>query len=962
MPVRVGDSFITDSNHFADGAVFAVESGAAVIQEALGTINATKYAQEAIDYAYGKNVPIIASMADETSYHHNPPATLEHTFGVHAIVWDDDGSNDEFSAHTFLNFNNCTNFGSHLMLSTPGTGCSSEATGKTSGETALLKSYFLQLQDAGGAYYQKPLSAEEVYQVLVASADDIDVPGAHDDASALALEKFPSNPGWDLHFGYGRNNVRRALEALRDQHIPAEANIAVPTWFTVFDPTRTRTFDVLGHVGSPRDTDVTWELHVTEGAENKNFVKIASGTGAVDGKLGTMDLSPGGPLAALVARSADPAGSDPDQFTATLELRTFAKNAAGETIKGVFRKAFGVRTDPDVQAGFPLYLGASGESSPKLTDVDGDGNEEIVVATSDGLVHAVGRGGVEIPNFPIQIGQYLPFSDAFCSPSSGAPSAKCHKTAKPYTDGSIDASTIGQAAGFSVAVGDLDGAGKPCRDIVIDSLDGFVFAYSCTGQLRSGFPVEIDRSHLSDGLDGARRCKDGNGNPLIGCRSEQQFGESGFITAPLLVDLDGDGSLEIVVGGLDEWAYAWHADGSLVNGWPVHLENASIPAFNADGSPLRFVDRIVSSPAVADIFGDHTPMIFMGTNERIDNSTNSFLYGIWPDGVAHSGGPFPPGWPTTMQGFIPKEILPFVGRGNPNSPAAADLDGDGKDEVLCAALGGILQAFGADGNAKFSMASTITDYGPRSNSKETISLPIISNPSVADLDGDGLLEVQDGAAGSGLIDVAKQGGLRHEFDHLVSAWVGTSGKFQVGFPQKTFDYEFFMNYAVADLRGNGLGNVLNGDGGYFVYAPDVNGDEPPGWPKWTMQWDIVTPAIGDLDGDGNIDVTANTREGWLWAWKTKGTTGSPKNAPQPAIQWEGFHHDDHNTGNFKGPLKPYARLNPADDSCKSGCCCSSSHSTSSTPFAGVVALLVVAGTLRARKRSRSSSCSSGGGK
>ena len=42
---------------------------------------------------------------DETSFHHNYPGSLEHTFYVHAIVWDDDGHNDEFSASTFLNFN-----------------------------------------------------------------------------------------------------------------------------------------------------------------------------------------------------------------------------------------------------------------------------------------------------------------------------------------------------------------------------------------------------------------------------------------------------------------------------------------------------------------------------------------------------------------------------------------------------------------------------------------------------------------------------------------------------------------------------------------------------------------------------------------------------------------------------------------------------------------------------------------
>src|SRR5690606_28748544 len=156
---------------------------------------------------------------------------------------------------------------------------------------------------------------------------------------------------------------------------------------------------------------------------------------------------------------------------------------------------------------------------------------------------------------------------------------------------------------------------------------------------------------------GARRCEV-NGLPVIGCRSEQLHMESGFFSSPFLVDLDRDGDLEIVIGGLDQRAYAWHHDGALVNGWPVHLVNDDFAAFEQNGDIQRFDDRIVSSGTVADIFGDGTPMIFFGTNERINNLTTVFLYAIYPDGNAHPGGPFPPGWPALPNGFIPGEILP----------------------------------------------------------------------------------------------------------------------------------------------------------------------------------------------------------------------------------------------------------------------------------------------------------------
>ena len=58
----------------------------------------------------------------------------------------------------------------------------------------------------------------------------------------------------------------------------------------------------------------------------------------------------------------------------------------------------------------------------------------------------------------------------------------------------------------------------------------------------------------------------------------------------------------------------------------------------------------------------------------------------------------------------------------------------------------------------------------------------------------------------------------------VSAWVAENGLFHEGFPHKAHDYQY-MNYAVADLTGTGKWNVIFGDGGYYVYAPNHLGEE-----------------------------------------------------------------------------------------------------------------------------------------
>ena len=77
--MRVGDSFVAEVNDFAQGVVFAVDSGARVVQEALGTLNQTRFGQQAVDYAYRNGVVVIASAADEESNHHNYPANYNHT-------------------------------------------------------------------------------------------------------------------------------------------------------------------------------------------------------------------------------------------------------------------------------------------------------------------------------------------------------------------------------------------------------------------------------------------------------------------------------------------------------------------------------------------------------------------------------------------------------------------------------------------------------------------------------------------------------------------------------------------------------------------------------------------------------------------------------------------------------------------------------------------------------------------
>ena len=97
-----------------------------------------------------------------------------------------------------------------------------------------------------------------------------------------------------------------------------------------------------------------------------------------------------------------------------------------------------------------------------------------------------------------------------------------------------------------------------------------------------------------------------------------------------------------------------------------------------------------------------------------------------------------------------------------------------------------------------------------------------------------------------------------------------------------------------------------------MHAWDAAGEEPEGWPTFTGNWILGSPAVGDIDGDGLLEVVVSTREGRLFAWHTSG------HADQ-AVGWASIHHDPQNTGNAETPLLAQAGP-PVTELPPEGCC------------------------------------------
>ena len=103
--------------------------------------------------------------------------------------------------------------------------------------------------------------------------------------------------------------------------------------------------------------------------------------------------------------------------------------------------------------------------------------------------------------------------------------------------------------------------------MVVTDLNGTIYVWSAA----SGSPP-------------ARRWASTRRSPQddVAAQDERNRTKPGFAAQPALGDLDGDGTLEIVAGALDRHLYAWHDDGTPVEGFPVLARR---PGQGAGGRP-----------------------------------------------------------------------------------------------------------------------------------------------------------------------------------------------------------------------------------------------------------------------------------------------------------------------------------------------------------------------------------------
>ena len=361
-----------------------------------------------------------------------------------------------------------------------------------------------------------------------------------------------------------------------------------------------------------------------------------------------------------------------------------------------------------------------------------------------------------------------------------------------------------------------------------------------------------------------------------------------------VVDLDGDGTNEIIFGADDSLLHALEADGTELAGFPVFLNK-----------------RLEATPAVGDIDNDGDLEIVIGgldynlyvvqhdgTFASIYTSTRyimapSTLYDLDGDGdleiitptyadvlavLHHDGTPFG-NFPLTLDDNMT------------GGAAVADLNGDGSPNIIIGTWGDQLHALNLDGSEVDGFPVMLSDrmrsgvvvanidnsadgsleilvggddnnmhaYDAGGNelwSFSTLGQNIQADPAVCDMDGDGDLEIIFGGLDRNI----------YALDH--------TGTILPGWPVVTGGV-IYSAPALADIDGDGLAEIFIGSNDHKLYGLHLDGSSIGGFPTESSGKIQGNPSIADLDGDGDLEVVVGTDDNLaVLDLGTGGETGS----------------------------------------------------------------------------------------
>lgn len=637
--MRVGDSFIADVNRFAAAVIYATDSGALLVQSALGTLNNSSLARDAVDYAYAHGVTSIVSAADEAAQHNNQPY-LPKTILVNSVTrrGTDDGAPP--GDQSYLAFNGCTNFNAKITLAIPSTSCSSDAVGVGTGLAGVLISAALNAHEEGalaphptcrravdldgdGQLDPCVITPNEVRQLLASGTvggdempDDVNFASPNGEPEPAC---FPfAIPACHSPFGPPGTSLPPAtLQAEVSANRPVEPVGSEPVLRSYPARRGHDQFYGYGRVNINRsvrqlleqpDPPDGFASRVPPEAELESptwneQVDPRLSTVAVNGSVWARGriyscevfVAPGHyPNHALAS------DTPPGDFRAV-------PAGSGGACDGSDRTAAvdGKLAEIDVaalKAQFPAGTSFTGpEPVPTTANGNGRPNQETRGFVVKVVVSTPAAGGAPAMTGEDQRAAYLLRDQDLLPefPRAIRPGGETRKYAVPTGD--IESSP---------AFADLDGDNR--TELVFGTSDGFVHAMRRDGTELRGWPVRGDVPGFVAGHSGARAYASGAISTDLG---------GAMLSAAAVVDSNGDGLPEVYIADLEGKVYGWSAKGRRIfteeanpefSGKPLSpFDNVRFPdpfdepEVDADQARFRRTQHgFIASPVLADIDGD----------------------------------------------------------------------------------------------------------------------------------------------------------------------------------------------------------------------------------------------------------------------------------------------------------------------------------------------------------------------
>lgn len=672
-------------------------------------------------------------------------------------------------------------------------------------------------------------------------------------------------------------------------------------------------------------------------------------TAAFEGELARIPLAD---IAAAVLTNPDPFEAEgdptgpgiPERWAARIRLRVIAHPAnPADTVNNEAVQQKPVDAYPAAEAFLLSGLGnggrdCGGAGSPSFHDIDGDGRDELLLPTDDGLIHAFTDVATrtELPGWPVRT---FPLPTI---PTGGT---------NAYTRGDVAPPIFSSLQLGTVAATDLDDDGAP--EVLAADMDGRIYAWEPDGSMRPGFPVTVDYALSREPACGPGTIPDCDDFSAHDLRDPQNQRDWALFSAPSVGDIDPSvPGMEILASCADGHIYAWHADGMPVAGWPVILRDPAKVA-TMDATTRRFSlaagsgwepgSKALATPSLGDLDGDARLEVVATVNEEYRETPNALFDPLLQQLIGPAGGggngriyalraegastpetaathatahtqdqAYLHGWPVPIAAAV-LDILPLAGQGGITQPPLMDADGDGTLEVATSTHFGPAYLLDGNGSSHLGLSGTVyrtlpqsaSDFGADSPASDAPSLPAFAALSAGRLAPESAPTLASGCAGlNRLLDIALPARQEDAEDH-VGIWNTGEGTYRRFGPAVVNDVQFFAGPVFADVTGDGAAEIIQGTA--FGDLTVVGTDSTVRY--HTGGWHMGSAAVGRAPGAAGdppvLHLASFTREGFLRLFPTATATAGDA-ALAAFAQWPEAGHDARNSGNLSTDAeRPY---------------------------------------------------------